>query len=130
MQRKQTIAFSIVATSFAPQGFTNAALPPSISFVGPRSVGLSVAKACWTLTTPPLTCAPIANPPADWNGTNQPFCLCSHNGFLWGAMGDRVYRSSQVDHEDFLSFPYQKAIFPGVGEYIVAMYSYTGFLRL
>jgi len=32
MQRRQTIAFSIVATSFAPQGFTKAATPPSISF--------------------------------------------------------------------------------------------------
>src|SRR3989442_15243084 len=32
MQRRQTIAFSIVATSFASQGFTKAATPPSISF--------------------------------------------------------------------------------------------------
>src|ERR1043166_10142601 len=104
MQRKQTIAFSIVATSFAPQGFTNAALPPSISFVGPRSVGLSIAKACWTLTTPPLTCAPIANPPADWNGTDQPFCLCSHNGFLWGALGDPGYSLHPRHTETFFFF--------------------------
>src|SRR5436309_3749865 len=32
MQRRQTIALSIVATSFAPQGFTKAATPPSNSF--------------------------------------------------------------------------------------------------
>jgi hypothetical protein len=70
----------------------------------------------------------IANPPADWAGANQPFCLCNHGGFLWGALGDRVYRSSQLDHEDFLTFPYQRPVFPGVGEYIVAMWSYKGFL--
>jgi hypothetical protein len=70
----------------------------------------------------------ISNPPADWSGANQPFCLCAHAGFLWGALGDRVYRSSILDHEDFLTFPYQRPIFPGVGEYISAMWSYKGFL--
>jgi hypothetical protein len=74
------------------------------------------------------TMSAISRPPADWSGTNQPRSLCVHAGYLWGAQGDRVYRSRLEDHEDFLTFPYQKPIEPGVGEYITAMASYKGFL--
>ncbi len=40
----------------------------------------------------------LSNPPVDWSGSNPPYCLCSHT-YLWGAMGDRVDRSSQIDHD-------------------------------
>jgi len=31
----------------------------------------------------------ISNPPADWSGSNQSYCLCSHAGYLWGARPGR-----------------------------------------
>ena len=34
-----------------------------------------------------LTATVIANPPADWSGDNQPYCLCSHGGDLLGRDG-------------------------------------------
>jgi len=30
-----------------------------------------------------------SNPPADWSGSNQSYCLCSHAGYLWGARPGR-----------------------------------------
>src|SRR2546427_7163961 len=30
-----------------------------------------------------------SNPPADWSGSNQSYCLCSHAGYLGGARPGR-----------------------------------------
>ena len=67
------------------------------------------------------------SPPADWAGINQPSCGCIHEGRFWGFgnlnsphMG---YYSTTADHED-VSGGGILSIYPGVGERIVAAFSF------
>lgn len=71
----------------------------------------------------------IANPPADWNGANQPGFLAHHDGCLWGGGNANapktLYKSDRLDHENFLAFPYVIFV-SGDYERLVAALSYKG----
>lgn len=75
------------------------------------------------------TVANLATPPADW-ASQFPIAGCLHNNRLWGGMGHRVYFSTFTDHENFTDVANAGTlpVYPGVGERIVSMISYKGFL--
>lgn len=67
---------------------------------------------------------------ADWSSTNQPNCLAEHDGRLWASLGNRVYFSTQEDHEDFQDTENAGSLVVGAGsgEKIVQIMSYKGVL--
>lgn len=73
----------------------------------------------------------IANPPADWSGTDQPFMAIQHRGALYafGNKNDphRVYKSDETNHENFTSTNAASfSVFPGEGERLVGGTVYRG----
>lgn len=74
----------------------------------------------------------IASPAADWT-TAQPTCGCISEGRLWAASNHRVYYSTASNHEDFSTTggadpAGQMPIFSGVGERIVQLVPFKGFI--
>ncbi len=67
-----------------------------------------------------LTRRNISQPPADWAGSSQPTSSVIHLGrhMAWGNQNDphRVYVSSALDHEDFLTLPLSFSVHPGEAE--------------
>lgn len=73
----------------------------------------------------------LAQPPADWTGTNQPIQIVIHDGYAFGFGNfnspHMIYRSTRIDHEDY-SDNTTYSLFPGEGERLVAGISFKGFL--
>ena len=76
-----------------------------------------------------ITMTAISAPPVDWT-TKRPVKGIIHRGRLWGLAGHRTYASSPTNHEDFTTTPLQFAVFPGVGEELVAAAVFQGTLYL
>lgn len=81
------------------------------------------------------TTADYGTPAADWSGSNHPTAGLIHENKFWafGNANDphRAYYSVSTDHEDMTSTGSGSlAIYPGVGEKIVAGISFKGLLVL
>lgn len=79
-----------------------------------------------------VTIAAITTPAADWV-TDFPHVICNHGGRLWAAMKTanphRLYYSDIDSMEDFVTADAgQINVFPGDGQYIVALASFKGLL--
>ncbi|PWT71735.1 MAG: hypothetical protein C5B59_17300 [Bacteroidetes bacterium] len=71
----------------------------------------------------------LATPPSDW-ATRPPIAGDIYVQRLWGASGHFVYFSNPANHEDFttVNVTGQLAVYPGIGDEIVAIKAFKGFL--
>lgn len=122
-------------------GLTTAGQVPFWKIGGAESVGRSRkafhvdrVNGVRVLAADGASMTAISRPRAEWSGTNQPGWLEVHRGFLWaGGNGNDphfAYRAPQQDHEDFSTAPYQRPVYPGVGERTVAALSFNGVLLI
>lgn len=77
------------------------------------------------------TTSDLANPPADWSGSNQPTFIFPHRTYMIGGGNTndphRIYASLTTDHEDFLGAGvWNLSVFPGEGLNLVAGLSTLG----
>lgn len=120
-------------------GLTTAGVVPFLYEAGAESAGnnrkviaVDRINSPRVLSGDGASMAAIASPAADWSGSNQPGCGTIHQNFNWMAGNANaphtLYRSTQANHEDFLTSAYTLRVFPGEGERIVGLLSYKGVL--
>ena len=121
-------------------GLTTTGTVPFFALGGRELVGKNAkvfycdrVNAVRVLSADAASMTTIGNPPADWNGTNQPGFLVAHDRWLFGAGNandpKRIYRSAGDDHENFLLESWSQHI-AGQYEYLAAGLSYKGGLLL